>query len=740
MDDDSLQEEGIVEEAKRLFQLAVEFESKARKLFLEDIKFDAADADNGWQWPDEIKDSRQRSSRPCLTMNVVHQHNLQIVNDAKQSPSSIEIKPVGNGATKEAAEVFQALVRRIENESRAQNSVYSLGRKYQVTGGIGYWRVVTEYSDDNSFDQEIFLRPVIDPLAVFLDPAMQLADGSDARWGIIFDDVPRKEFFEAYPKLKGKVNFGSLGMDAGGNNWINKENVRICEFFKKVAKADKLVSFIDPESEQRQQIKMSLLPENIKKDLLDDPLTLVRDIAVEEIEWYLIVGQEIVEQTIWPGKYIPIVRVVGEESLIDGLMDRKGHTRAMKDAQRMFNYNASAQVEFVALQSKTPWVSPAAAIESHEEYWDTANTENHSILPYNHVDENGQTIPPPSRQNPPVGSPAFEAGMTTAFNQMMMVSGQWQNQMGMMGNERTGEAISQRQEQGDTATFHYRDNFEAALVHTGAILLDLIPKIYDTKRVFMIQADDGVDYELEINPQAQQAFMQQLVHELGTVRSIFNPKIGKYAVSPSAGMSYGTKREKTVRAMTMLLTQAPALTGLIGDLLLSSMDFKEAQEAAQRLKRMIPPQAMGQGPTENEQMLQAQVQKLTAVLEKSLQKSAVDHVKLIGKAELRNISAYQAETDRMKALKDFLATDPDGVDKLVRQLVDESLQNVLGGVIGANADDLQNETEIDSGERAVPPVAGAQKAPDGQWYLKDPTRVGKYLRLEPLAGQGAGNG
>jgi len=723
----------VMLEVRKRYRRCVEFESVARARFIEDIKFSYGDSDNGYQWPGNVRRSREQGSRPCLTMNVTRQHNLQIINDAKQSPAVINIRPVGNGASKEAADIFHGVTRYIESNSKAA-AAYSTGREFQVCGGIGWWRIVTDYANEDSFDQDIFIEPVNDPLSVYYDPAAKRKDKTDARFMFVFDEVPREEFGEAYPKLKGLVGTFPLGMGESYDGWLTRDTVRICEYFRKVMKKDQMISFID-ENGERKQVRKSLFPANGLQELLGSPGTLVRDIFEETIEWKLIAGNRVVDETVWLGKYIPLVPVVGEEIIIDGIMDRKGHTRAMKDAQRMFNYNASAQVEFVALQTKSPWVGPAKAVEEYQGYWNNANRDNASFLPFNHVDDDGTPIPPPVRTDPPNASPAFESGMSTAFNQMMMVSGQWQNQMGMGGNERTGNAIERRQDQGDTATFHFRDNYEAALVTTGMMLVDLIPKIYDTKRVLLIQADDGTDLEIEINPAAKKAFEVQQLHDQQVVKRIFNPKVGKYSVIPQPGASYGTRREQTVRAMTLLLTQAPNLAGIIGDLMLSAMDFKEAQEAAIRLKRMVPPQALGQGPSEGEMLLQQQVAQLRNALEKALQQQGKDQLKLTARAELRNVNVYEAETKRIQALGDALGLDVEGVKQLVKQLVSDAAHTSMTPIIAANKDELEAETlqehKIGGPQEAVEddeaPVPGARKAPDGKWYLPDPTREGQYL-------------
>lgn len=731
----------VVEEARERFDRTSEFEGSWRPKFINDLKFAHADSDNGYQWPNAIRRARDVDTRPCLTMNIVRQHNLQIVNEAKRNKSEPKVIPLGNGATAESAEVVRALIRHIGHQSNAQ-AARTTAREFQVAGGIGWWRIVTDYEGPDSFDQEIFVRPVQDPLSIYMDPDCQQKDCSDGKFAFVFDVVTKVEFEKAYPEISmpGPTPLGLGSMDS---DWIAEDHIRVCEYFRKVPKADKLVSFLH--GGQRRQIRHSKLPSNLRKKILDDPQTRIRSVFDDEVEWYLIAGQTVVDQTIWPGRWIPLIRCIGEETMIDGILDRKGHTRAMKDAQRMYNYNASAEVEFVALQGKTPWVAPAKAIEGYETYWNTANNQNHSVLPYNDVDDENpeRQIAPPQRTQPPTSAPAFQMGMETAFNQMMMTSGQWQNQMGMGGNERTGRAIAERQEQSDTSVFHFQDNFEDSLRYEAKQLIDLFPKVYDTKRVKKILADDGVSMEVVIDPGSRQAYLAEQGHQNDIIRRVFNPTLGLYDIAPTFGPAYGSRRKETSDALTLILTQAPGLTGIIGDLLLRSLDFEEAQEAALRLKRMVPPMALGQGPSQSEQQLQAQVQHLTGLLSKVLQDHAKDRLKLVGKGEMRDIDAYNAETARFKALADSLDLDQGGIQQVIEQLVSESLSTKLQPILEANAPELDDEAGKPTKTGGIPqgtldqgpPIPGAQRALDGEWYMLDPTRQGKYLRVAPLAQQ-----
>lgn len=718
----------IIAEAKKRWDRCAEWESPSRERFIDDLRFANGDSDNGYQWPNAIRRSREVDARPCLTMNLIRQHNLQISNQARKNKSSVKFVAQGNGATAESAQIFQNVARRIERISNAQDS-YTLARNFQIDAGIGYWRLATRYAGEESFDQEIFVLPVNDPLSVYMDPDIKEKTGRDANFCFIFDNVPKGLFEEEYPEYRDSVGQNALSVGSGDSDWISRDYVRVCEYFRRVAVDDVLVSFVY--QGKRQNILKSKLAPNMLS-LLRDPQTKVRPTQIQRIEWYLIAGDEVIDATIWPGSSIPVVRVLGEETVIDGIMDRKGHTRYMKDAQRMFNYNASSQVEFVALQGKTPWVGGARAIEEYESMWNTANTANHSVLIYNDVDDEGNALAAPVRTPPPTAAPAYENGMATAFNQIMMTSGQFQNQMGMMGNERTGAAIQGRQAQSETAVFHFQDNYEGALIYTGELLIDLIPKVYDTKRVLMIQAENESDLLVQIDPQAKQAFELKQQSLGGAVIAVFNPNVGDYSIAPSAGPAYGSKREATVEALTVIMTQAPQLVPIIGDLMMSSMDFDKAQEAAQRLRRLVPPQALGTGPSQQELALQQQVAALNKALALSLQKQGKAELKLVGKEQMRDIDVYKAETDRFKALQDMMPEDSAEVIEVLHQLVESSLQHGLGPIIEANANniDIDGPSPQASGPGSAaeaPPMEGAKQAPDGKWYLPDPSRPGKYL-------------
>ena len=726
-DDPNLSRDKVVNEAIKRFQRCVEWENPSRRNFLEDLKFAEADSDNGYQWPNAIRRNRDIDERPCLTINKTRVHNLQILNDMRQNKPGMIARPVGNGATFEAAQMFTSLFRHIEYISQAQ-AAYTIASGFQVKAGIGWLRVTRGYAGDDTFDQEIYVEGLIDPLAVYCDPEAKKLDKSDARFMFVFDDMPKSDFKEMYPEYADMAGQNALGATEG--KWVTKDHIRICEYFRKVSDNDKLISWRDPRSGEMQITKKSKLPREIWEAIDADPMSRQREIEETLVERHLIIGYERAETTKEPGIYIPLVPVIGEETIIDGTLDRKGHTRALKDAQRMYNYHSSAMVEHLALQTKTPWVAAAQAIEEYEVYWNTANKINYSVLPYNAFDDLGNPLPPPTRTEPPTAAPGYIAAMQNAANELMMVSGQYQPVMGEPSNERSGKALSERQRQGDNATYHYIDNFAVGLRHLGKILLDLIPHVYDTQRVMQIMADDGTSFDLEIDPQAKQAYTQMLNHEGEVAKRIFNPQVGKYDVEAEIGPAYGTRREQAFDAYITLLTQAPAIAGVIADLLLQNADFPTADEAARRLRRMVPKQALGQGPSVAESQMQQQIQQLSGLLQKSMDDLAKAKIELKGKGEMRDVDAYDAETKRM-AVAAKLGMDQAQLKVVIAELMHDIAKTPLDMIASANADETEPTgnrltNSIPVMPEPHPPAPGARRGPDGQWYVRNPLTPSKW--------------
>lgn len=706
----------IVREAQKRHKQCADWESTARSNAKDDLRMSVADAYNQFAWPREALIARQPRggvAKPCLTFPLIQQHNQHVINNAQQNQMGIKVNATGFGATSEAADGIEGLIRHIEYQSNAQQNAYYTAIKFQVRIGIGWTHIVSDYGPGDTFDQELYIRSIPDPMNVWLDPDCQEPDKSDARWGQIGQDMPRKEFEAKYPDHADApgVQAGFAGPDYT-RGWADKDTVRVVRYYRLNETDDTLYavpdltmpgpiddegnSVIDPmtgapmvgQHVPAGMMRGSEMPEGLEEIARAQQFPS-RPIADPQVEYFVIAGHEIIERGETVFDHIPLVPWIGQEDVIDGSFDRWGHTRQLVDAARMYNYSASEFVGLTALQSRAPFMGDARAFEGHEDAWASANLGNAAFLPYNSTDpDTAQPIAPPQRLDPPTAPSAAMQGMANAEHQMQLVSGQFDAQMGAPSNERTGVAIQQRQRQGDTATYHFTDRQGAALRLTGKILIGAIPKVYDTQRAIQILGLDGKRTGVVVDPSLPTAHTevqpsapppgQQPDPNAEAILAI-NPKVGRYDVEADVGPAYGTRRQEAFNAISQILSSAPMLVDKIGDLLMQSADFPLADEMA---KRLAPPSDDPQAAA-----AQQQIQALHAQLAQAnqkLQDKTTDQQIRIGQQQhdkvddvMRSeIDRYKAETDRIAAIGSI---DPMMLLPLVQQVVRDALANQIGG-------------------------------------------------------------
>lgn len=735
----------IVKRAHDRFRAAVEWEGDTRQRFKDDIRFLYADPDNQEQWNAAVRAQRQLAGQPLITINKTHTHWLHVVNQGKENKPMITISPTGSEATYEAAQIYEQIIRRIEYISDAQTA-YDRASEFQVGGGIGYWRINSRYTDDNTFDQELFIDEIDDPLSVYIDPHIKKQDGSDARYAFIFDDMPREVAEKKYPNIVKR----QAGVGSDALSWNRQDTLRVAEYYERSEKKDWLYA-IEKADGDTMLVRDSDLPTegtNLLQEAMERGANVQkRRIPKYSVDWYLIVGDEIAEKSEWLGKYIPIVRVPGEEIVIEGKLDRKGLVRYLKDAQRAFNYNASAALEYGALQSKSPYIAPVEAIEGLENYWATANTQNHAFLPFNNADENGQPIQPPQRQPAPASAPVFMEGMQAAEHELMMASGQYEATFSAQGNEISGVSIEQRQKQGERVTFHFQDNLAKAIKFTGKQLIDLIPKYYDTRRVIRIMSESGEEQQIQIDPQAKQALQQQQDQGESKVAAIFNPNVGTYEVMASVGPNFETRRKQAFDAMTQMLSSNEQLSNVIGDLYMGTADFPSADKLQERMRNWIKatnPAVLGQVDPQVQQLqgqLQAAMGHVTQLQQQLADKSiqhqleakrldmdALEHLAIRMENDNKGtLDAFKAETDRLGAV--FKGMTPEALDPVVRKMVSEILRAPDPDLLntGPNDPSAAYASGIGSVMQPIPQIEGEAQQGQQQQHQQKMNQTAQQL-------------
>jgi hypothetical protein len=665
----------IVLEATERWKACQDWQGVQDERIREDIKFANADARNAWQWPTKIYETRNGEDGVCLTINNTRVHNDLIINQLSKSNFGVKVRPTGGLATYESAKVMNSIIKRIEDISKF-GAVKRKITEQQVDGGIGYCLIETAYVSNRSRNQDIYLKASRDPTGVYLDPWIRETDGSDANFGFVFDRMPRKEFNRKYPKWKDKV--GTAPVDSAFASWLTDKEIMLAKYFRKEQTPDTYVWYKQDDGNEVEKLASEIREESgaeIYKALMDDIENGVidggtRSVFNDEVKWFLIAGNTIIDRGDWAGKYIPICRCVGRELVIDATLDLKGHTRPLIDAQRMLNYNSSMAVEIVALQPKSPFMAPARSIEGQEQY-KTLNINGFPVILYNDIDDEApeglQKIDPPTRLQPPAPSEAHMQGMEAADRHMMMISGQYQSKMGMEDQQAaaSGKAIGMRQQQGDEATYHFPEHQSDMLRYIGVQLLDLIPKIYDTERTLHILDENNDKRWIKIDPNQDEAVQElsQVKEDEEAVKLVFNPKVGEYECVSDPGPDYATQRQEAWDAMSAIMQNNKELAAVAADLLFKYGDFPGATEIMERLQKEIKaqkPYLFNDNAEPQMIALQQQAQRLTALNAELMTKLADMNLKVRGRDERHDIEAFNADTKRMeyeiKALKELLLT------------------------------------------------------------------------------------
>ena len=645
----------ILATARARLDMAVSALAESREDEIDDLRFYAGSPDNHWQWPADVLATRGAvqgqtiNARPCLTINKLPQHVRQVTNDQRQNRPGAKVIPVDDNADVEVADIFNGMIRHIEYISDA-DVAYDTACENQVSYGEGYLRLLTEYCDDNTFDQDIKIGRVRNSFSVYMDPTIQDPTGADAKYCFVTEDVTKAEFERMYPDASPITTLQSLGVgDQSISNWLNDDTIRIADYY--------YIDF-DPET-------LNLYPGNataFEGTPEDKQLRAIygkpkksRQSDRQKVKYCKINGYEILEEREWAGKYIPVIRIVGNEFEVDGRLYVSGLVRNAKDAQRMYNYWVSQEAEMLALAPKAPFIGYGGQFEGYETNWKTANTQNWPYLEVNPdvTDGQGGMLPLPQRAQPPMASSGLLQAKAGASEDIKSTTGQYNASLGMGSNERSGKAILARQREGDVGTYHYGDNLARGVRHVARQLVDLIPKIYDTQRIARIIGEDGETKMIKINPEQPQP-VNKIMDERGIVmEKIYNPGVGKYDVVAITGPGYATKRQEALEAMAQLLQGNPQLWAVAGDLFVKNMDWPGAQEMSKRFAKTIDPKFLSDG--EDNPALQAAQQQMQAMGQEMEQMHQM--IRNVGKSievqeqERKDFEAmvkgYDAETKRL---------------------------------------------------------------------------------------------
>ena len=629
----------LLEEAQEAFQLALDWDNENRELQRDDLRFTKLQE----QWPLQVIQKRQQEGRPCLTLDKTQAFIRQVVNEVRMNKPQIKVKPVDGGSDPETAEIYSGLIRNIDYSSDG-DVARDTAADFAVSSGRGYYRINTRYATDDTFDQDLIIERISNPLSVWGDPYSTAADSSDWMTAFVVDMLSEKAFKKRFPDSDA-VDWDDYcqGMQEA---WFDGDCVMVAEYWKR-EEIDAQAFMLSDGSVVRDDIYQE--HQEMFVDDQGQPLQILaqRPIKRYKVTMHLCSGKEVLEATEWPGSYIPIIPVYGDEINVDGKRWFSSLIRPVKDAQRNYNYWRTSATELVALAPKAPFIGPEMAFEGEDAAkWASANTESHAFISYK-----GQQ--PPQRQafaGVPAG--ALQEALN-ASDDMKAILGIYDASLGARSNETSGVAINARKQEGDVSTFHFIDNLSRAMKHEGRVLIDLIPHVYNSARIIRVLGPEGEPQSVKIGPEAQQQAQQaqmEAMEQQQEIEKIYDLSAGKYDVAVETGPSFTTQREEGNAALLELTKAFPAAAPVLAGLILKTFDFPGADEAAEAIEQMQAQQSeQGQQQEQPNPVEIAKVQgdqqakqaELQLKAQEAQEKAALESRKL-------EVDFFKAQTDRLK--------------------------------------------------------------------------------------------
>lgn len=585
----------LISTSLKRFKITADAESEWRKNGLDDLRFSIGTG----QWDEAVKANREIQGKPCLTVNRANSFLRQMTGEERQHRPAMIVNPVGSGADTDLAEIHQGVLRHIEVASAA-DFVYDYSYDMMLRIGRANWRVFPDYVDEMSFDQEPRLEAIENPFSIYMSP-FRRPDGTDPLWLHEIVDMSKDEYKEKYgDSLMAKLNFPTE-MGAQEPGWVTKDGVRIAGYWY-LELQSKVICLLDDGKVVTKDALGNRVPVD-ERETLTRKVKYVKHNAVEVLETYE-----------YPGTIIPHVELSGLRLNVNGKIYLSGIVRDYRDAQRIYDFMVTREVEQVDLYSKNPLWIPEGN-ENHEEEYRFINRKNYSHLFYKAYDKDGKQLPVPQRANQEPPIQAMAALVQQADYDMKSVVGIYGPGPGEQGTpNESAFAVLTRQQQTDTGTINWSDNLNRAITYQGKICLDIWPKLIDRARLQrVINPDDSIKQAVVFNSEYSDQEDAESLLDGKALTKAYDVSSGKYDVTISSGPQYRTARQEAFKALGVIVAQQPQLFPMLGDIWMKYADWPGAHVLVERLKKLLPPQLQDASGTDKDSQI-AQLQQQLAQL------------------------------------------------------------------------------------------------------------------------------
>lgn len=546
----------------------------------------------GEQWMEKEARLFEDYKKVPLTVNKLAVQANHMLGEQRQNTPNLQIDP-RNDVPVQTAEVRSALVQDISFNSHAK-VVYETAGEQAICGGFGAYRFGTEYEDDDSFLQYIIMASFKDPTKCYWDVGAESPCKTDGLGSGYRVQMSRKAFRQKYSAAVEK-DIGSATTDVSDEDDImmtysDETTITLIYHYDRVAEKDTLYELSNGAAVRGAEFKMlEKVKIDGKKVLMyeGEPVmvTRKRPLTIYKIKHSVWGGDYELESSDFPSKQLPIL-FVDQHSYWNnkGKQITRSFFKDAKDSQRYLNFirtqsgyllKISRYDQFIASKQNVRSPDTAAA-------WRDPQTVKGALL----YDEspNGNK---PEQLRPPELSQSLELQYESASQDLQVVTGLFDTQMGKQGNEISGDAIDARVKRGQFNTEIPFNNLNRAIAVGGEIINEMIPFVYDTERMMRLEMKDTGLTPITLN-KPMDDYGLETENDMTT---------GKYKIRLVPGASKESQKTENLQSMDQVLSKNPAAFQAIGDLYAENLPMANSLEMRNRLRAMIDPAIIDAGKT-----------------------------------------------------------------------------------------------------------------------------------------------
>lgn len=540
----------------------------------------------GDQWESQVLFDYSQAKKPTLVIDQITPFIKKMIGEQRRGEIYPNFTPKSVDVPQEKIDMLHYL---ILNELYNSDAKEQFSRSYEtmLTGGFSALKVYTDYKNDMSFEQEIYIQNIEDPLSVFWDPTASKPNFSNGNFCGCYQLMGVKEFESKYPGVN--YQLGTSFMPANSPYYIpsiNNENVILVNFFRREMKSKTLIQLsnginfkkeclLEESEELKQNYYQSYEDQGIPIDRIP-PLfeSNRRKTSLCMIKSYKLTASEIIEESEWPSDRLPYVYVDGDSILLDGRLLVRSFIAAARDAQRLYNFAVSEVSQILRTSRRAPLMMTADQILGHENMY-TNISNNYAALLYN----TDPSAPPPFQLQNQEVSQSFFMTAQNARDDITRVLGMLDPITGNMPDGTSGQAIDRTITQQNLVVVNYVQHLERAIEEVGKIILSLIPNVYDSERSIIYQDKFGNKKNITLN-KYEEGKMTNDINELVEL-------VDDFRVEGTA--NYAIQNQQSLEFLLKLISINPqSCLPLFADLLCKQIDIPLASEIEKRSLYLVP--------------------------------------------------------------------------------------------------------------------------------------------------------